>query len=95
MQPCELSARPRGGSFKQLRQKIGAVYGNPEPTTCDIENLGEREGEARASAKAMIDRALLRVARTSRKWTRWGAPCAHGAPDTGCEICGSPCEPQE
>lgn len=32
---------------------------------------GEREAEvARARAKAMIDRALIRLARTSRKWAR-------------------------
>jgi hypothetical protein len=49
------------------------------------------EENSRVIAKAMIDRALLRVARTSRKWTRW----APGEPDDACDICGSPCGPQQ
>jgi hypothetical protein len=39
-----------------------------------IEHLGTASEEARAIAKEMVDRALLRVARTSRKWTRWAPP---------------------
>lgn len=42
----------------------------------------------RAIARAMIDRALLRLARTSRRWTR-----APGS-DERCELCGSPCGPE-
>jgi hypothetical protein len=63
-----------------------------------LEGLGASSDEARATAKAMVDRALMRVARTSRKWTRWAPPCAHDAHDahgTACEICGSPGDPQE
>jgi hypothetical protein len=78
-----------------------------------IENLaadGEPDhDDARALAKTMVDRALVRVARTSRKWTLLdrasGEPAGedarsnHVAParpdDDACEICGSPCEGQE
>jgi hypothetical protein len=55
-----------------------------------IEELGVDVDQAPATAKAMIDRALLRAARTSRKWTRW----APARPDDACEICGGPCDPQ-
>jgi hypothetical protein len=55
-----------------------------------IENLGVDGAAAPAAAKAMIDRALSRVARTSRKWTRW----APAAPDDACGICDGPCDPQ-
>jgi len=58
-----------------------------------IDNLGVDSDQARAVAKAMIDRALMRIARTSRKWTRWAPP--QGEAETACEICGSPCHPQE
>jgi hypothetical protein len=34
-----------------------------------IESLGADRDRGRALAKAMIDRALLRVARTTRRWT--------------------------
>lgn len=53
-----------------------------------IEHLGTATEEARATAKAMVDRALLRVARTSRQWTRWAPP----EPDDACERRGSSCE---
>jgi hypothetical protein len=56
-----------------------------------IDELGVDGEQAAAIAKAMIDRALLRVARTSRKWTRW----APAQPDAACGICGRPCDPQE
>jgi hypothetical protein len=50
-----------------------------------------RSREAEDLARQMIDAALLRVARTSRKWTRW----APANPDDACGICGSSCEPQD
>ncbi len=56
-----------------------------------IEELGEGSGPARALAKSMIDRALIRVARTSRTWARWAPP----RPDDACDLCGSPRDPQE
>ncbi len=59
-----------------------------------IEELGERSGAARALAKAMIDRALIRVAQTSRTWTRWAPPGPDDA-DDACDLCGTPCEPEE
>lgn len=59
-----------------------------------IEELGERSGAARALAKAMIDRALIRVAQTSRTWTRW-APPGPDDPDDACDLCGTPCDPEE
>ena len=43
-----------------------------------IESLGADRDQGRALAKSMIDRALLRVARTSRKWT--------------CDLCDDPLE---
>ena len=43
-----------------------------------IESLGADRDHGRVLAKAMIDRALLRVARTSRKWT--------------CDLCADPLE---
>ena len=46
-----------------------------------IEDLGAGIEEARASAKEMVDRALLRLAQTSRKWTRWRPPDADDADD--------------
>ena len=55
-----------------------------------LESLGAGGDVARASAKAMVDRALARVARTSRRWTRRGPPSG----DDACEICGGPCEPE-
>ena len=55
-----------------------------------IESLGVAAEQAPAAAKAMIDRALLRVARTSRKWTRW----APATPDAACGICDGPCDPE-
>lgn len=72
-----------------------------------IDNLGVNSDHSRAIAKEMVDRALLRVARTSRKWTRCPPPDPDGAYDSAyngayndasddaCDICGSPCDPQE
>lgn len=59
-----------------------------------LEHLGAARDEARATAKAMVDRALLRVARTSRRWARAGSGSA-SQPDDACDICGRPCEQEE
>jgi hypothetical protein len=47
------------------------LYDLESTLAAQIDNLGVPGEHARAVAKAMVDRALLRVARTSRKWTRW------------------------
>jgi hypothetical protein len=63
----------------------GSVPGEPAgPGAC-------AESPSRAIARAMVDRALMRLARTSRKWTRWAPP----EPDDSCDICGNPCDPQD
>lgn len=61
-----------------------------------IEHLdaGADEARAREVAKAMVDRALMRVARTSRKWTRWGS-ATRPPGDDACDLCGSPCEQEQ
>ncbi len=53
--------------------------------------VGEDVEPSRAIARAMVDRALMRLARTSRKWTRWAPP----RPDDACDLCGSPCDPED
>jgi hypothetical protein len=57
-----------------------------------LANLGPEHEQAREIAKTMVDRALLRIARTSRKWASWTPP---PGPDDVCDICGSPCDSQE
>jgi hypothetical protein len=65
-----------------------------------LESLGADGDGARATAKAMVDRALARVARTSRRWTRRAPPSSAAAADTAddadaCEVCGGPRDPAE
>jgi len=76
-----------------------------------LESLGVEGEGARATAKAMVDRALARIARTSRRWTRRAPPRtaanAGGTADADadadaddddgdvCEICGGLRDPAE
>ena len=71
-----------------------------------LESLGVEGEGARATAKAMVDRALARIARTSRRWTRRAPPRtaanAGGTADDDadadadvCEICGGLRDPAE
>ena len=70
----------------------GAPEGPPADASGDPPGEGEHaESPSRAIARAMVDRALMRLARTSRKWTRWAPP----EPDDTCDICDSLCDPQD
>ena len=53
-----------------------------------LEHLGASADGARASAKQIIDRALLRFARATRTWTRWATTPPPSEADA-CETCGS------
>jgi hypothetical protein len=71
----------------------GRAPGEPADARAEIaaEIAAPAESPSRAIARAMVDRALMRLARTSRKWTRWTPP----EPDDSCDICGNPCDPQD
>ena len=65
-----------------------------------IEGMGLDAEAARATAKAMVDRALVRFAQTSRRWVRRAPPAIFDEDeddddDDDCEICSGSREPEE
>jgi hypothetical protein len=55
-----------------------------------LEHLGASADGARAGAKEIIDRALLRFARATRTWARWAlTPPSSPSEADACEACES------
>ncbi|HWU85649.1 MAG TPA: hypothetical protein VN253_00130 [Kofleriaceae bacterium] len=89
LSPDQASRLLDGVIFTRIAELIDLprLYDLEAMIALQIESLGADRDRARTLAKAMIDRALLRVARTSRGW-----PCRDGpAPGDGaCDLCGGP-----
>jgi hypothetical protein len=92
LSPVHASQLLDGVLFTRVAELIDLprLYDLEAMLALQIETLGADRERARALAKAMIDRALLRVARTTRAWSCRGHP---GAGDTACELCGGPLAP--
>lgn len=71
------------------------IYDLEAMLALQLEHLGLGEDAARDAAKAMVDRALMRIARTARRWTHGPPPRPRTEQGDACDVCGSPCPPED